>query len=67
MAKARRCDVCKKYYDIYYHDNSVSGPNTVRLLRKELDDSAYNCDTFDVCPECLKAVIDILYTKKRSE
>ena len=69
MAKARKCDVCEKYYTPYNESRMNTKPNSIRFTTSEPDDSTWSCgDRIDLCPSCMKAIQDhIKYLKRKPE
>lgn len=68
MAQAKKCDICKKYYDVYNTTTEVNSTrknaNTLRFVVK--GGVAKICvDEFDCCPECMGAINDLIDELKK--
>ncbi len=59
MSRARRCDRCKKFYDLHDEDDEVKRIcyRGTRIYGISITDA---CESrlayFDLCPECVKAL-----------
>lgn len=58
---ARKCDICKKYYDNYdgYNNNKVNA-NAIIFVDIDITDSYATRDTYDLCPNCMNSIIKTL-------
>lgn len=68
MSKAYRCDICKKYYDVYNTTTKVNSTrknaNTLRFVVKDGEAGIW-VDEFDCCPECMGAINDLIDELKK--
>lgn len=57
--RATKCDICGVFHE--YYGNRADRPNTITLQTRTFlrDEIAANW-RFDACPECLKAVAELL-------
>lgn len=63
MAKAKKCDICEKLYELYNHQER--GKDNGMALMKYDDRDGYNIiKHFDLCPECLEAIHDLIKRRK---
>lgn len=64
MAKARECDICGALYKNYTaHKNA---PNGIMLVDITVD-TYYRHDLYDLCPECMERVLNLLEDLKSSK
>lgn len=74
MSLSRKCDRCKKFYNLYpYKDGGNSsdreGINGISLISMSDEKKFYNVEVLDLCPECLhslKVWLDV-YLEKSEE
>ena len=66
---AFKCDICGAYYEPYcYFGNQEAHANTIVFCRKTAGIIANNItQTFDACPECIKAVDSLIAERKRDK
>lgn len=58
MAKARKCDRCKKLYETYNLRDEELKPNAL-IFTSLLDNSNYySRKCIDLCPECMNEIIN---------
>ena len=62
MADAKKCDRCKKYYDDYdgiaFSETLTNRYNRMHLIRSDDYDCRYK--RFDLCPDCMSALISFI-------
>ena len=52
---ARKCDLCKKYYDPYgKHQITANGISTMYLANNPSIETSTKMITYDLCPECME-------------
>ena len=62
---ARKCDICGVLYEIYDTKKSEENWNTLILfIRGEEDMPHYKQRDKDVCPDCRKAINDVIGARK---
>lgn len=68
MAQAKKCDICKKYYDVYNTTTKVhktiKDTNTLRFISKGGAEINFFYE-FDCCPECMGAINDLIDELKK--
>ena len=60
MANAKKCDVCKSYYDsyiVYYKEGNRQQYTGLVTLNRNYENIGLH---FDLCPECNKKLCDFL-------
>lgn len=59
MAIAKRCDICRRYFDITEkgYDTIILGHYSV------IGGNVTNKDRFDACPECVSAVQELFMNR----
>ena len=72
MALIMKCDVCEKAYEPY-NFNSIAKvsadetPNAIRLVSYAIGDtSGVSGKRYDLCPDCMKKIIDILKLENKN-
>ena len=52
---ARKCDLCKKYYESYgNHETTSNGISTMYLAKDPIIERSKKMITYDLCPECME-------------
>ena len=68
MAKAKKCYVCGKYYDIYNSEAKNEKANGIQFIVKDTYDHIFVLDNIlDLCPRCMESInehIKFLKTNK---
>lgn len=64
MAQARKCDVCGGLYELYNTSYDRSRSNAIRMVK--YDGEGYlNVKTYDLCPNCMKAIEDVIEERRK--
>lgn len=69
MALIMKCDVCGKPYEPYNtgHKSADEEPNSLRLVTYNIGDkSGVSGKRYDLCPDCMKKIIDILKLENKN-
>lgn len=53
MARARKCDICKAFYDEYNLSNTDRGANAINFVMKDWSGNAFVRYSVDCCPACM--------------
>ena len=53
MARARKCDRCKKLYEPY-NQNTKNGINAIKTVLIDEKDNHFLMDKYDLCSDCCK-------------
>ena len=61
MARARKCDICRKYYD-EYEFNGFGNTILFGVPTSGVKHSIVN--TYDTCPDCMDAFITLIENKQ---
>lgn len=57
MAKAKKCDICGKFYEMYNVRQDSRKPNGFQMLNIDADGRCYfSGPTVDCCPECMASI-----------
>lgn len=61
--RARKCDVCGVLYECY--DGAKNFPNDGKangfmLIDKDIYNEYWSRQSFDLCPECMKKLVDFI-------
>ncbi len=60
MANARKCDCCGVFYDAYNVKHDRFRPSGFIPINIDSDGQCFNNAGVDVCPECVKPILDIM-------
>ncbi len=63
MADAKKCDRCGKYYDDYdgvAFSEAITANRYDRMNLVRADDYYSKCKRFDLCPDCMSALISFI-------
>lgn len=60
MAKAKRCDRCKAYYDTYNYLNNEKKTSGIMYLNVDSDGRYYQHGAIDLCPACMKLIREVI-------
>ena len=67
MARARKCDICKSYYDEYNNTSKDTKPNTLFFVRKDMYGENHTQYVVDCCPVCMDELELHCICKKESK
>ena len=62
--QAKKCDRCGKLYELYNTENNGKKCNGFRPLNINWDQKACPQGLYDMCPECMEALMTWLYAVK---
>lgn len=60
--KARKCDRCGTFYEMYQTSRGTGHANAVRLVEITPTDNTNNKDKYDLCSECMAELVNFLTT-----
>lgn len=56
MAKAKKCDICGKFYEMYNVRKDSRKPNGFHMLNIDEDGRYFSGPVVDCCPECMTSI-----------
>lgn len=56
MAKAKKCDICGKFYEMYNVRKDSCKPNGFQMLNIDADGRYFSGPVVDCCPECMTSI-----------
>nr|DAN18126.1 MAG TPA: Peroxide operon regulator stress regulator, DNA binding.75A [Caudoviricetes sp.] len=62
--QAKKCDRCGKLYELYNTESNGKKCNGFLLLNIDADQKYYAQNMYDMCPECMEALMKWLYAIK---
>ena len=68
MAKMMKCDFCNELYEYSHVDFARSrNVNGIVLIDKDFADKYYARKCFDLCPNCIEKIKNLIKNKKAEE
>lgn len=64
MSVAKKCDICGALYELYNIKNSEKNWNAIRFYNRDWNDRHFQHGILDICPECQKAISDLMKVRK---
>jgi hypothetical protein len=67
MAKAKKCDVCGKFYEMYNVRQDSRKPNGFQMLNIDADGRYFSGPTVDCCQECMTSIQNHIESLKKKK
>lgn len=64
MSLAKKCDICGKLYEAYNFRKNQNKPSGIMLLNVCKDNSYFQSDVIDCCPECMHVITEVIKNLK---